>query len=88
MSEPVSEVPSRWDRDHPFPAPLLIQQRLTAAASQKDVRHIEIGLAGSGLHYMPGDTLGIWVRNDPDLVADVLQACGLDPSCRVMVYEE
>lgn len=88
MTKPLSEVPSRWDRDHPFPAPLLSQQRLTAAASQKDVRHIEIGLAGSGLHYMPGDTLGIWVRNDPELVADVLQACELPAACRVTVDDK
>ncbi|HEY0962605.1 MAG TPA: hypothetical protein VGE69_09625 [Pseudomonadales bacterium] len=81
----MSDTPSRWDRDHPFPAPLLSQQRLTDAASYKDVRHIEIGLAGSGLQYTPGDTLGIWVRNDPALVADILRICELDPARRVTV---
>ncbi|MDY6982147.1 MAG: hypothetical protein SV422_03575, partial [Pseudomonadota bacterium] len=81
----MSDLNPPWDRDHPYPARLLIQQRLTAPASHKDVRHIEIDLADSGLQYVPGDTLGIWVRNDPALVAAILQACGLDPACRVTV---
>lgn len=81
----MSEFKPPWDRDHPYPARLLIQQRLTAAASRKDVRHIEIDLADSGLQYAPGDTLGIWVRNDPALVAAILQACELDPACRVTI---
>jgi sulfite reductase (NADPH) flavoprotein alpha-component len=79
----MSEVPPRWDRDHPWPALLLTQQRLTAAGALKDVRHIEIDLGNSGMHYVPGDTLGVWVRNDPALVAAVLQACGLDSVSRV-----
>ena len=81
----MSEVPSSWDRDQPWPALLLTQQRLTAPASLKDVRHIEIDLGESGLHYLPGDTLGIWVRNDPALVAAVLQSCGLDAGTSVAI---
>jgi sulfite reductase (NADPH) flavoprotein alpha-component len=74
----MSEVPPAFDRDHPYPALLLTQQRLTDGSSTKDVRHIEIDLADSGLDYMPGDTLGIWVRNDPALAAAIVEACGLD----------
>jgi sulfite reductase (NADPH) flavoprotein alpha-component len=84
----MSDLNPPWDRDHPYPARLLNQQRLTAAASLKDVRHIDIDLADSGLQYVPGDTLGIWVRNDPSLVAAILQACGLDPACRVTVDDK
>src|SRR5690349_8153349 len=81
----MSEVVAPWNRDHPYPALLLSQQRLTANASSKDVRHLEIDLGDSGLHYLPGDTLGVWVRNDPALVAAVLRACGLDGSLGVTV---
>jgi sulfite reductase (NADPH) flavoprotein alpha-component len=81
----MSDLNPPWDRDHPYPARLLSQQRLTAAASHKDVRHIDIDLADSGLQYVPGDTLGIWFRNDPALVAAILQACELDPATRVTV---
>ncbi len=81
----MSEGPPVWDREHPYPALLLSQQRLTAASSAKDVRHIEIDLADSGPQYVPGDTLGVWVRNDPALVAAVLDTCGLDPAQSVTV---
>ena len=65
-------APQAWSRENPYPATLLSQERLTEESSLKDVRHIEIGLGDSGLVYEPGDTLGIWVRNDPVLVARIL----------------
>lgn len=79
--------PQLWNREHPYPARLLHQQRLTSASSAKDVRHIEVDLGDSGLHYEPGDTLGVWVRNDPALVTAVLAACGLSPMATVTVDE-
>ncbi len=82
----MSEV-INWNRDHPYPARLLHQQRLTSASSPKDVRHIELDLGDSGLHYEPGDTLGVWVRNDPALVTAVLVTCGLSPVTIVSVDE-
>ncbi|MEY4641644.1 MAG: hypothetical protein RLZZ227_1638 [Pseudomonadota bacterium] len=81
----MSEVSPTFDRNHPYPAVLLTQQRLTSNSSMKDVRHIEIDLADSGLSYMPGDTLGIWVRNDPALAADIIRTCGLDAAELVSV---
>lgn len=80
----MSEV-INWNREHPYLARLLHQQRLTSASSAKDVRHIEIDLGDSGLCYEPGDTLGVWVRNDPALAAAVLAACGLSPALTVSV---
>ncbi|MGL4684941.1 MAG: NADPH-dependent assimilatory sulfite reductase flavoprotein subunit, partial [Hafnia alvei] len=37
-----------------------------------DVRHIEIDLGESGLSYQPGDALGVWYHNDPDLVEEII----------------
>lgn len=76
MSE-ASAVPAQWHRDHPYLATLKTQQRLTGASSSKDVRHIEIDLGDSGMRWEPGDTLGVWIRNDPELVAEILQLAGL-----------
>jgi sulfite reductase (NADPH) flavoprotein alpha-component len=44
---------------------------LTAAGSSKDVRHVVIDLAESGLSYEPGDSIGLATPADPALV----QAC-------------
>src|SRR3546814_10099776 len=42
-------------REQPFAAELLTNQRIRGRDSSRDVRHIELSLAGSGLHYQPGD---------------------------------
>ncbi|MEO8366492.1 MAG: assimilatory sulfite reductase (NADPH) flavoprotein subunit [Pseudoxanthomonas sp.] len=54
----------------------------------KDVRHIELSLQGSGLHYEPGDALGVRHRNPALLVDGVLQALGLDGDASVQEKEE
>jgi len=65
-------------RDAPFAAELLGSQRITGRNGEKDVRHIELDLATSGLAYEPGDALGIWAENPPALVEAVLEATRLD----------
>lgn len=76
---------SEWNREHPWPATLLSQRRLTGEQSTKDVRHIEIDLGASDLAYQPGDTLGIWIRNDPALVSEILELNALAPDQQVQV---
>jgi sulfite reductase (NADPH) flavoprotein alpha-component len=49
---------------------------LTQASSSKDVRHVVIDLAESGLSYEPGDSIGLATPNDPALVEAVLAALG------------
>jgi len=73
-----STTASGWTRDRPFAAELLLNQRITARDSGKDVRHLELSLAGSGLSYQPGDALGVWPRNPPSLVEGVLDTLQLD----------
>ncbi len=78
-----------WSHEHPFPAELLLNQRISGrdfkgprfgqhGVADKDVRHIELSLDGSGLHYEPGDALGIRHRNPAALVDAVLEAVRLD----------
>jgi len=73
-------VPSRssHSREQPFAATVLANQRIVARDSERDVRHIELSLEGSGLRYEPGDALGVWPRNPPALVEQWLDALGHD----------
>ncbi|WP_454994121.1 assimilatory sulfite reductase (NADPH) flavoprotein subunit [Cardiobacterium hominis] len=71
-------TPAAYDRDHPFTAPLLARQKITGRHSTKDVRHIELDLAGSGINYQAGDALGVWCENDPARVDVILAALKLD----------
>jgi sulfite reductase (NADPH) flavoprotein alpha-component len=63
-----------YTREQPFAAEVLGNQRLTGRGATKDVRHIEISLAGSGLKYEPGDALGVWHENPRSIVDGVLSA--------------
>ncbi|MFC0049784.1 assimilatory sulfite reductase (NADPH) flavoprotein subunit [Rheinheimera tilapiae] len=65
-----------YDKQNPASAELAVNQKITARNSTKDVRHIEISLADTGLTYQPGDALGVFFDNDPALVDAVLQATG------------
>ena len=80
---PLPASVSAFTRDNPFLAELLVNQRITGrgsdkAASTKDVRHLELSLEGSGLHYEAGDALGVWPVNPPRLVDAVLATLGFD----------
>ena len=68
---------SQYSKENPFPARLSVNQKITGRDSTKDIRHIEINLADSGLTYQPGDALGVWFDNDAELVGEVLALAGL-----------
>lgn len=65
---------SSWSKANPFPATLLRVQRLSGAGSAKEVNHIEISLAGSGMDYEVGDALGVWPVNCHEAVEAILLA--------------
>ncbi|HKS36969.1 MAG TPA: sulfite reductase subunit alpha [Verrucomicrobiae bacterium] len=64
------------DKRNPFSAPLLANRKLNGGGSDKDTRHFEIALAGSGLSYEVGDALGVVPANCPGLVEELLNALG------------
>lgn len=72
-----SDPDALYSRKNPFPARLAVNRKLTAEGSNKDTRHFEIGLEGSGLRYEVGDSLGVFPTNDPSLVSAVLARLGL-----------
>lgn len=72
-------VATRFDRQSPFLAPIVETLVLNGRGSDKETRHIELSLEGSGLTYQPGDALGIVPENDPAAVSDLIQALDLDP---------
>ena len=66
-----------YSKENSYSATLSVSQKITANDANKDVRHIEIDLADSGIHYAAGDALGVWFSNDEALVAEVLGLAGL-----------
>ena len=74
----AAAAPAAYSRTNPFPARLLVSRKLTLDGSEKDTRHYEIDLAGSGLSYEVGDALGLVPMNSPELVQEILSALGFD----------
>ena len=61
-------------RSNPYASRLLSCARLNKPGSEKDTRHVVFDLKGSGLCYKPGDALGVYPENCPELVNDILCA--------------
>jgi len=78
----------KWHRDRPFPALLRSNRKLSGAGSAKEVRHVVLSLAGSALEYAPGDALGVWPRQSPALVEDVLALAGLSGDTAAVVDDQ
>lgn len=78
---------SGWHRDQPFAAEVLANQRITGRDSGKDVRHVELSLAESGITYEPGDALGVWPENSTSAVQAILAATALNADAAVTLGE-
>lgn len=74
--EDESDAPGNWAKTNPFPATLLSVRNLNGTGSAKEVNHIEISLAGSGLDYEVGDALGLWPVNCHKSVEALLNTGG------------
>ncbi len=73
---PAPSAP-KVSRAQPFAAKVLANQRITGRDSDRDTRHVELFLEGSGLDYEPGDSIGVWPSNPPQLVEEVLRTLRL-----------
>jgi sulfite reductase (NADPH) flavoprotein alpha-component len=83
VESPPADPPHRnQERDRPFAAPLTVNRPLTASGSDKEVRHYELDLTGSGIAYQAGDSLAVHATNDPDLVAAILTELQVGPEYR------
>ena len=67
---------SVFSKDNPFPARLTENRMLNKPGSAKETRHFVVSLAGSGLHYKAGDSLGVFATNRTEDVAEIIQRLG------------
>jgi NADPH-dependent sulfite reductase flavoprotein alpha-component len=80
VPEPVTSAKAveRHTRSQPLVSSVLINRRLNAPGAQKDTRQVALALRDSGFKYEAGDALGVWPRNCPELVSELLALTGLD----------
>lgn len=74
----------------PFPARLVINEKLNSEGSGKDVRWFGFDLESSGFTYEAGDALGVWPKNCPEYVLELEQALRFNANTPVLVdaYEK
>jgi sulfite reductase (NADPH) flavoprotein alpha-component len=77
-----------FSRNNPFQAKILTNINLNGEGSNKETRHIELSLEGSGLSYVPGDALGIVPSNDPELVAAIIEEMQWDEATVVTLNKQ
>jgi len=77
-----------YSRTNPFKAEVLENINLNGRGSNKETRHLELSLEGSGLTYKPGDSLGIYPENDPELVELLLEELQFSPDQTVTINKQ
>ncbi len=82
---PTSSAASTYSKTNPFPAQLVTNVHLNDKSPTKETRHYELSVAGSGLQYAAGDTLGIWPTNCPALVEELMNRLALSDDTLVTV---
>jgi sulfite reductase (NADPH) flavoprotein alpha-component len=63
-----------FTRESPLLASLMEKRSLTRATSSSSTLHLAFSIEGTGLTYEAGDACGVIPSNDPNLVAEILQA--------------
>ncbi|VGO10848.1 Assimilatory nitrate reductase large subunit [plant metagenome] len=69
----------------PAPARLLGNTRLSGPGAAKDTRCVALSQEAGGLDYDAGDALGVWARNCPELVEEILHLVHLPADAPVTV---
>jgi len=76
---------SEYSRNNPFMAEVLENLNLNGRGSDRETRHLELSLEGSGLTYTPGDAVGVYPQNDTSLVDDILTFLQWNPEESVAI---
>jgi sulfite reductase (NADPH) flavoprotein alpha-component len=69
----LEPAPATFSKENPFPARLTENRRLSRSGSAKDTRHFVVSIAGSGLTYKAGDSLGVFPANRAEIVDEILR---------------
>ncbi|KWW21117.1 MULTISPECIES: assimilatory sulfite reductase (NADPH) flavoprotein subunit [Peribacillus] len=87
--EPLAQTAeTTYSRTNPFKAEVLENINLNGRGSNKETRHVELSLEGSGITFQPGDSLGIYPQNDSALVDMLLHELDWDPEEMVKVNKQ
>lgn len=76
---------STYSRTNPYRAEVLENINLNGRGSNKENRHLELLIEDSGIEFEPGDSLGIYPENDPELVDALIAELNWNPEENITV---
>lgn len=77
----------KYSRTNPYEAEVLENINLSGRGSNKEVRHIELSLEGFTESFEPGDCIGIFPKNDPEIVEKLINILVWDPEEEIVINE-
>ncbi|GEK34965.1 assimilatory sulfite reductase (NADPH) flavoprotein subunit [Kurthia sibirica] len=80
VDAPLKKVVSteNYSKKKPYSAKVLEKINLNMTGSDKATYHLELSLENAGIEYEPGDSLGVYAKNNEELVAALLMQLSLD----------
>ena len=72
----TEKITTLYSRTNPFKAEVLENLNLNGRGSNKETRHVELLIEGSNFQYEPGDSIGIYPQNDPEIVSALIDEMG------------
>ncbi|MDX8045228.1 assimilatory sulfite reductase (NADPH) flavoprotein subunit [Gracilibacillus sp. S3-1-1] len=84
----VTPTEQTFSKSNPYTAEVLENIVLSGKGSNKETRHIEISLEGSNFQYEPGDCLAINPKNDPALVAAIIEELKWNPEQTIPINKQ
>ena len=88
IQQTESTEQSTYSRTNPFQAEILENLNLNGRGSNKETRHVELSLEGSNLQFKPGDSLGVYSKNDVTLVDALISELGWDEEESVAINKK
>ncbi|MDH4981687.1 bifunctional nitrate reductase/sulfite reductase flavoprotein subunit alpha [Hyphomicrobium sp. D-2] len=83
----LAAAPAKFGRSTPLEARLAFNRLLSGHGSAKEVRQFGFDVGESGFTYSVGDAVGVWPRNCPDLVAEILAVQDISATTPVRVND-
>ncbi|MCB1090028.1 MAG: hypothetical protein KDL87_00750 [Verrucomicrobiae bacterium] len=77
MIEDATSIAPTFNRKSPLLARIARRRLLSEGCEEKETWHFELDLQGSGMEYLPGDSMAIFPHNDPALADEVIAALHL-----------
>ena len=76
-----------YSRKNPFQAQVLENLNLNGRGSNKETQHLELSLENADLQFEPGDSLGIYPKNNEALVAALIAELGWDEEEQIQMKD-